>query len=336
MPDTDLDFEEAFRVIKIDDTHYRGAHPLRLPIAGARGVYGGHICAQTLLVAMESAPGYIVHSIHSYFIAPPTNLKVCDYEVINLQEGKNFAKRMVKCLQYLASKKTSKIMYTCTVSLVKRGYKKDVGKKSLEFQVPRPPLQEKYKNPDELTVNHHTSFVKNAYSREFTNFEECPQETSQAPSKRWITVFSGLDQPKPVKDPKFNYVGLACISDSALLTTLARVLHLPWNPTELYNTEDFDESKDALELMQISMNIIQIHHYTAMSLDHHIYFHCDNESAFDVVKDWLAFHYQMKVLSNNRILVRGGLFNPDGVQVATVFQEGFGIIHPDLSEQLKL
>ena len=63
------DFEEALRVIKIDDTHY-GAHPLRLPIQGARGVYGGHMMAQSLLVGIESTRdekqikfSYLIHTI---------------------------------------------------------------------------------------------------------------------------------------------------------------------------------------------------------------------------------------------------------------------------------
>lgn len=43
------DFEEALRVIKLDETHYVGAHPLRLPVTGGRGVYGGHLIAQSLL-----------------------------------------------------------------------------------------------------------------------------------------------------------------------------------------------------------------------------------------------------------------------------------------------
>ena len=68
-----------------------------------------------------------------------------------------------------------------------------------------------------------------------------------------------------------------------------------------------------------------------MSLDHHIYFHNqdytpDDDSNFDICKDWLAFTYQMKRLSNNRTLVRG-FFNEKHKCIATVVQEGLTIVY---------
>ena len=38
------DFEEALRVIKLDETHYVGAHPLRLPVTGGRGIWWSFDC----------------------------------------------------------------------------------------------------------------------------------------------------------------------------------------------------------------------------------------------------------------------------------------------------
>ena len=64
------DFEESFRVKKVGEWKWEGVHPLKLPLRLARGVYGGHTVAQTLLVGIESAPGYIPNSFHSYFIGP--------------------------------------------------------------------------------------------------------------------------------------------------------------------------------------------------------------------------------------------------------------------------
>lgn len=331
-----MSFEEAFRVIKLSDTHYRGAHPLHLPLKGARGAYGGHICAQTLLVAIESAPDYLVHSLHSHFISPPNDVLVCHYEVVTLYQLDNSAKRLIKLKQYNKQTDTYKIKYTCIVSFVRRG-----GLKKLDgpkFQVPVPELHKKYPDPDKLNVIHHTSFVKNAYSRELIDFKECPEEDKIPFSERWITMWASLNNQENsfdlFKDPRYNYVGLGCISDSCIITTLARILHLPWNPTELLEEEEFDETKDAISLMGTSMNIIHLFHYLAMSLDHHIYFHCDNENAFDVVKDWLTYSYQAKALSNGRVLVRGGLFNPEGILVATMVQEGLAIFHKNIAEKL--
>lgn len=328
----DLAFEEAFRVVKVDDTHYEGAHPLLLPMLGARGVYGGHICAQTTLVAMESAPDYVLHLLHSHFISPPSAKRVCRYEVEALQDGAQFARRLIKMSQLQPATGVHKVMYTCTVSLVRRGVRLD----SPQVRVQRPPtaVHQRYPDPDALNVVKHTTFVKNAYSEELVDYNTCPQEETQPLSERWITVFSGINQPQLFKDPKLNYVGLSCISDSCLLTTLARVLRLPWNPTEMAADEEFDESKDALLLFGTSMNMIHLFHYQAMSLDHHIYFHCDDENAFDVVKDWLTFSYQFKTLSNGRLLVRGGMYTPNGRCVATVVQEGLAILHPQVASRL--
>ena len=101
---------------------------------------------------------------------------------------------------------------------------------------------------------------------------------TRTPSDRWITVYSGIEQRKSFKDPLFNYVGIADLSDSALLTTLARVMHFPWNPTEKYAPEELmhDSFEMHAALLKVSFNILHIFHYNAMSLDHHIYFHSDD------------------------------------------------------------
>lgn len=144
---------------------------------------------------------------------------------------------------------------------------------------------------------------------------------------------------KSFADPMFNIVGLANLSDSALLTTLARVLHIPWNPTENHPFLEYDRSKDAKQIMIHSLNAIQLFHYSAMSLDHHIYFHLDNlqgENSFDIVKEWLCFNYQVKRLSNNRTLVRGHLFNENKKCVATVIQEGLTYMIKGIPDTIKL
>jgi acyl-CoA thioesterase II len=144
---------------------------------------------------------------------------------------------------------------------------------------------------------------------------------------------------KSFSDPMFNFIGVGHLSDSALLTTLARVLHIPWNPTEDHPFLEYDRSKDARKIMAFTLNAIQIFHYLAMSLDHHIYFHIDNlegDNAFDIVKEWLCFTYQVKRLSNNRALVRGHLFNNHEKCIATVIQEGLVYMVEGVPENIKL
>lgn len=325
-----LDFEEALRVIQIDEETYVGAHPLRLPLAGARGVYGGHTCAQTLLVAIESTPGFIPHSYHSYFIKAGSPSIPFTFKVTKLHDGRTFCMRQIRVIQ------KDKVIYTAMCSLVKKGVK---ATSELNIMHQPPPLHKKYPDPSKLHNVKHTDFIRNAYSDEFSKFALCPEEDRLRPSERWITVWSGLDQPHKtsVTDPKYNYVGLADLSDSALLTTLARVLHLDWNPTVDNPFESFDETKDARNIMSFTLNALHIFHYNAMSLDHHLYFHCDDfETGFDVVKDWLTLTYQFKILKNNRALVRGFFYNKEGNCVATVIQEGLTYMKPGVPNNPKM
>lgn len=347
-----LDFPEAFRVIKIDENNYKGAHPLLLPILAARGVYGGHTVAQTLLVAMELAPGYIPNLFHSYFVKAGNAVEPMHYRVTKLHEGRNFTQRWIEVVQ------REKVVFNAMVSLVKKGWNKNKAD-PYDAQIAAPNLHYKYHNNhndvkpcnEELTVVEHTDYVRNAYSSEFLDYELCPEEEKLAPLERWITVWSGINrggqpnkkgsQPKlnrqSFEDEKFNYVGLADLSDLCLLTTMARVLHLGWNPTVDNPFQEFDENRDAAkQLMPNSLNMLHLFHYNAMSLDHHIYFHLDDENGFDVSKDWLTLTYQWKRLLNNRSLLRGFMYNLDNKVVATVVQEGLTYLFKGVYDRAKI
>lgn len=331
MPSKIEDFEEAFRVIKIDENNYVGAHPLRLPISIARGVYGGHICAQALLVGMESAPGYIPDSFHLYFIGAGNHKKPMSYKVTKVLDGEAYASRLIQVIQ------NDQIKSNCMVTLRKKGIltKKSSRDENLgsPYEIPR--IHTKVDDPNKLHQVHHTDYIKNAYSDEFLDHNLVPEEKDQDPADRWITVYSAIEQPKLFKNPLYNYVGIADLSDSALLTTLARVLHFPWNPTEKYSPEEFDSERDARVLLKLSMNILHVFHYNAMSLDHHIYFHTDDyENAIDICQDWLTFTYQVRRLSNHRALVRAHMFNKEGSCVATVVQEGLAYLFSDVANHL--
>ncbi|KAK6457980.1 thioesterase-like superfamily-domain-containing protein [Scheffersomyces xylosifermentans] len=328
MPGHNEDFEEAFRVVKIDENTWKGAYNLELPMKLARGVYGGHTVAQTLLVAIETTRNattnevFVPESFHLYFIRPGDSTTPMIYKVTRLYDDEFLSKRAITVVQ------KDKVRSTCLCTLIKRGSKGTKEKKEApDLSTFVPPEQLKYPDPDKLYQVHHTGYVRNAYSDEFRDFTLCPEEDKLRPAERWITrrIIRPHHQ-QSFKDPIFNYIGLADLSDSAMLTTLARVLHLPWNPTEDHPFQEFDSNRDARMLMRNSLNILHVFHYNAMSLDHHIYFHNDdwenNDKAYDIVKEWLCFTYQMKRLANNRTLVRGFMFNKNHKCVATVIQEG--------------
>lgn len=361
-PKVASDFEDALAVVQVDDCTWEGKHPLRLPLAGARGVYGGHLCAQTLLVAIESAPGYIPHLFHSHFIKPGRADVKLRYRVTKMGSG-DFCVRHIYVLQ------KDVIAYTAMCLLKKPGATPQPGSdlksaqlvtgkpaalgtgvldvsgtvgavprvllrsRKVEFpssiQAPPPKLHKKYPDPAKAHHSYHTDFIHNAYSDEFLQYELCPEEENMPPAERWITLWSKLFSKHPkFKRPEFNYVGLADLSDAAILTTLARALHMDWNPTIDNPFESFDNTKDARLIMPVTLNALHIFHYIAMSLDHHLYFHTDDYNSIDVLGEWLTLTYQYKILKNLRTLVRGHFYNPKGECVVLFIQEGLTFMRP--------
>lgn len=378
------DFEEAFRIEKTGPFTYKGVHPLRLPMKIARGVYGGNTVSQTLLVAIESTRNgpetFIPEAFHLYFVRAGNAKIPMEYEVTHGYDDPILAQRSIKIIQ------KGRVISTALCTLRKKGtFKKSL--KDVTISPAVPPLFLKHPDPNKLHRTYHTDYVRNAYSDEFVDYTNCPEENDLAPSERWITIWSGTNNiidPKYKRDdvkekieqqiikaadtdpdedgngglslnfieagppeiippqyqksfvnPIFNLIGLANLSDSAMLTTLARILHIPWNPTEDHPFLEYDRSKDAKQIMIHSLNAIQLFHYNAMSLDHHIYFH-DDSITFDVVKEWLCFNYQVKRLGNNRTLVRGHIFNEKKDCVATIIQEGLTYLMKGVPEKVKL
>ncbi|KAF8004983.1 hypothetical protein HF325_000440 [Metschnikowia pulcherrima] len=323
-PEHALDFEQETGVRQIDNSTWEGIYPLKLPLQGARGVYGGHICAQTLLVAIKSAPGHIPHSYHSNFIKPGDATVKCTYKVKGINNG------TTSCLRQIYVFQRDRIIYTAVCALVKKGMECDSSIGRPQF-APKTPEQAK-SSLSKVYKTHHTDFIVNGFSDEFLNHELCPEEKGLPISERWICLSSKLHQPQKgtMHDSDFNYVGLAHLSDGAILTTLARALHLNWNPTVKNAKEEFDANKDARQLMNVSLNVMHIYHYTAMSLDHHLYFHSDLD-LLDLINNWLSLTYQYKVSKNSRTLVRGHFFDHNGTCVATFFQEGLTYMRPGVA-----
>lgn len=378
MPPVIEDFEELIRVIRQAPDVWVGAHPLRLPMKMARGVYGGNTIAQTLLVAIEltrsdDGATYIPELFHMYFVKAGNWKIPMTYRVTFASDDDGLARRYIEVVQQ------DNIISTCLCSLRRPRAKGQPRNPQHEIQRQMTTVSKKY-DPRQLSKTYHTGFVRNAYSKEFTDYTACPEEKSLAPSDRWLTVWLGLHNvidpkyagreeelkvrvrleedessvfeagpaevippqyQKLFKEPVYNLIGLANISDLAFLTTQARVNHIPWNPTQDHPVDALDEGKDAGLLITHSLNILQIWHYQAMSLDHHIYFHVDlmedDDQGFDIVKDWLCFNYSTKRVNNLRALVRGFMYNQKGYCVATVIQEGLTFFNKNaMDERVKL
>lgn len=289
-------------IIPIAEGHYQGIKPLSKPSPHSRGVYGGNLCGQAILAAMQTVDNdFVPHSLHSYFIAAGDDSKVCDYKVERVSTGRNFANRLVRVYQ------DDKLRYMVMISLTKRN---SIRKTQEQFEAGKGPAPFEYQIPpgeafggsnlDELPVygrdpNH---LIEHKLTKEFININE-KEELVKTPGERKLSFFIRIhDVPL---ETKFRYAAMGLVTDSLYLTSVSRILHLPRENDKPLGTSGGKNN-----------------HFFSVSLDHSIYFHDDD---FDPTA-WMYFHYQSPRFSNNRVLFTGGYYNRKGKLVASIVQEG--------------
>lgn len=83
---------------------------------GARGVYGGAVIAQCLSAAQSTIlSGYLIHSMHCYFVlAGDASIPIL-YHVERVRDGKSFITRTVQARQ------RGKAIFTTTCSFMREG-----------------------------------------------------------------------------------------------------------------------------------------------------------------------------------------------------------------------
>ncbi|CUM67061.1 uncharacterized protein PRCAT00004750001 [Priceomyces carsonii] len=301
--------KDALEIKKIGDLRYEGLVPLQKPKASARGVYGGFLCAQALLVAMETVPeGFTPHSMHSYFVKAGDDTLVCQYEVERINDGKNFANRLVRVSQ------KGTLKYMVMISLTRKNSRDAAAKEHeagngapypLDFQ--GPPSKDFHEHkPENLVVSPHLNgALQHFIPPSFHNPD--PNELSKSPAERDLSFWIRLnDLPQ---NTKLKYAGFGVISDSFFLNTLGRILHFP-NPAE-------------------GLTSVQ---YFSVSLDHSIYFHDDS---FDPTK-WMFCRYNSPRFSNNRVLMQGSYYTEEGKLVASMVQEGLVFFRDNIHLKAKL
>jgi acyl-CoA thioesterase-2 len=85
-----------FDLEDLDTDLFRGSQP---PSARTR-VYGGQVAAQSLVAAMRTVePGFVVHSLHSYFLLPGDYARPTIFDVERIRDGRSFATRRVMARQ---------------------------------------------------------------------------------------------------------------------------------------------------------------------------------------------------------------------------------------------
>lgn len=320
------DVEYTLGVKQLSETRFQSNTTLTKPHPQSRGVYGGNLAGQALLVAIKSCPeGFTPHALHSFFVKATSSDSLVDWDVEKISNGNNFCNRLVRAIQ------DGEIKYIANISLTKRNseakaiekyekYTEQVAKhgedddaspvpKPFGFGTPYPKwLQESTHEELELDLRGKNRLIYHKLPPKMNKLELTKEEDNVAPSERQLAFYVKWgDDEIQLKDPAFHFVGLGVLSDSFFLTRLARILRIP----------DLDYT-----------NTI---HYFSLSLDHIMYFH---DVDFDVTK-WMGFSFKNTRFANNRALLEGEMFNDKGVHVATIIQEG--LVHfNSIEEKAKL
>jgi acyl-CoA thioesterase II len=316
--------EQAFEVRQIGELRYEGVKPLNKPSLTSRGVYGGNLCGQSLLVAMETVPeGFTPHSLHSYFVKAGDDSMPCQYEVEQVSTSKNFANRLIRVVQKGGTKYLVMISLTRKNSLkqatatFQQEAAKGKGSVPLDFQKPPPRQFSRYQH-DELETRHdhdHTRALQHKFAPDFYNSKLAEREELQKSAAErelffWIRIDDQLRNNSVLQ--KLKYAGFGVVLDSLYLTSLLRILHLP-----------------------ISRGLTsggKGEHFFLVLLDHSIYFHDDD---FDPTK-WCFFNFSAPRFSNNRVLLQGNYYSEDGKLFATIAQEALVYFHSGSDLKAKL
>ncbi|KAK7205285.1 thioesterase-like superfamily-domain-containing protein [Myxozyma melibiosi] len=114
------DFAQLIALTRISPSHFRSvAQPFRP--GAARGVFGGHLLAQSLYAASLTVPlrsGLVCNSLQAQFLAANTDAVPFNYHVDNVRDGGTYRIRQVRVYQNLDPDNPDHetYVYTCFVS----------------------------------------------------------------------------------------------------------------------------------------------------------------------------------------------------------------------------
>lgn len=297
-----LDKILAVKAVSGKAHQYEGLVPLHKPSPESRGVYGGNLCAQALVVAMETVDDWFVpHSLHSYFVKAGDDTLVCQFQVEKLNDGNRFTNRLVRVLQ------KDELKYIVMISMTKKSESR------IEYQTPVPPSFYKYNHKEMQTQTKYDSsgFLQHRFPPTFLDHAITDEHTKSAGERDqsfWIRIASDVL-------PKYKYASFGMVSDLVYLTSLGRILHLPQRyPGDIGVTGGKGP------------------HFFSVSLDHTIYFHDDN---FDA-SDWTFVNFKAPRLCNNRVLIQGSYYNSKGKLFASIVQEGLVFFHKGAEVKARL
>lgn len=309
--------EAQFSIKPQGNDKFIGAKPLAKPSENSRGVFGGNLCAQAILVAQETVDkSFVPHSLHSYFVKAGCDDIVCSYQVEKLSSGKFFANRLIRVLQNDELKYIVMISFTTKNSIdkTKKDFKNGGQQIPFEYQLPVNSDFYKYDLKD-IPTRSDFDFGKNLSHKFPPNFVDANlnmDEHKKTAGERDLNFWIKVDDRK---SKKYKYPGFGIISDSIFLTSVSRILQLP-----LQN--DFP----------IGATGAKNDHFLSVSLDHSIYFHDDK---FDPT-NWIFVNFKTPRFCNNRVFIQAGYYDQNGKLFASIVQEGLVLFHGKAELKAKL
>ncbi len=251
---------------------------------GLPQVYGGQVLGQALSAARYTVDEErFVHSFHSYFLHPGDPLKPIIYDVENLRDGRSFSTRRVKAIQ------NGRSIFYLTAS-----YHGERGGFSHQNPMPEVAGPDTLKSETEL-ANQIAHLLPESIQRVF-----CGEKPITV---KPVTVVNPL---KPHKAEPKQYLWIKANGDLPQNQLIHQYL--------LAYASDWGFLVTALHPHQVTLMTPK---FQVATIDHSMWFH--RPFKFD---DWLLYAIESPTAGNERGLVRGEIFNPQGELVATAVQEG--------------
>jgi len=251
---------------------------------GTKYVFGGQVLGQALSAAQQTVDSKrAAHSLHGYFLRAGNIDAPIVYSVERARDGSSFSSRRVVAIQH------GQPILNCAVS----------------FQI------------EEAGMEHQTTMPEVPKPEDLAPPQPLPaDELAQLPEKlqRWLSLDGPFefryvwprDELHPSKRPAFQHIWFRLVDRVDDGATLHRAL--------LAYESDFHFIGTALLPHGVSYLTPNLQ---LASLDHALWFHRPFR-----VDEWLLYSCDSPTAQGGRGLVRGQIFNRDGVLVASSAQEG--------------
>ena len=292
--------EEIYKELELEAVDVDVFRPVIFskPIPTLRAVFGGQIMAQAILAAYRTVPkGYVLHSVHTYFLLAGDPTRLATYHVDRIADGASFARRSVtakqggrKFVMLLASfhrAEAARLSHQVAMPSVPPPENCATREEFLESQLPEARGNAVYTKllEDNLQICRE---LASPIEMRYLDITDCQwhkwwkKEAGPAVSQFWFRCKRALPDRLEVHQALGAY-----LSDNGMVVCSGKPLAHPHTAFSLVG-----------------------------SLDHTVWFHAPFRA-----DEWLLFDLRTVRSSSNRNLNRAHIFTEAGVLVMTMAQE---------------